>query len=85
MIPSDEMDAQCPHYPRKRTRFSAVVMSALCQKQTSCVVQKKCLAGSEPGKSIAIAKRQLVDVDVTLAFRGVSPRVNGVWFVESSR
>jgi len=79
------MSDRFPLCPRKRTFASVITMSALCQKQTSCVVQKKCLAGSEPGKSIAIAKRQLVDVDVTLAFRGVSPRVNGVWFVESSR
>ena len=28
---------RCPLYPRKRTSFSTIVMSALCQKRTSAV------------------------------------------------
>src|SRR6516165_1205593 len=31
---------QCPLYPRKRTWISTFVMSALCQKQTSCDAAK---------------------------------------------
>jgi hypothetical protein len=29
------LSARCPHYPRKRTSRKTVVMSALCQEQTS--------------------------------------------------
>ena len=31
----DALKWRCPLYPQKRTLFSAVSMSALCQKQTS--------------------------------------------------
>jgi hypothetical protein len=31
---------QCPLYPQKRTLVSAVLMSALCQKQTFCTAVK---------------------------------------------
>jgi hypothetical protein len=38
-----QMPASCPLYPRKRTLIERVVMSALCQKRTHAVRQRKSL------------------------------------------
>jgi hypothetical protein len=39
----DALKFQCPLYPRKRTSASAMIMSALCQKQNSALRQRLAL------------------------------------------
>ena len=36
---------QCPLYPRKRTSFSTIAMSALCQKQTYAALSAVAISG----------------------------------------
>src|SRR5262249_41680847 len=49
---------ECPLYPQKRTSPKAVVMSALCQKQTFCAAAKALLFGH-----VSIARPAIVRLD----------------------